>query len=189
MSLPKCETLKPSMRTVIKAMSILALATIVTLQITNANIWLFEQRQSSVTVSGLQSRSPTANLFKFALFRTVMQQPSLFLLTYIEHRLVLCTAVQLFSTATVATLYLCLWAYSAMLPLYAGVIRGGLWVLESQIQAYIYIRDGIVVQCIRYSCTVTSVVCLSSVCNTCAPYSGGSNFRQYFYGIRYLGIH
>jgi len=34
------------------------------------------------------------------------------------------------------------------------------------------------------------VVCLSVVCNVCAPglpYSGGSNFRQYFYGIRYLG--
>jgi len=29
-------------------------------------------------------------------------------------------------------------------------------------------------------------VCLS-VCNAHAPYSGGSNFRQYFYGIRYLG--
>ena len=28
---------------------------------------------------------------------------------------------------------------------------------------------------------------LSSVCNFRAPYSGGSNFRQYFYGIRYLG--
>jgi len=32
-----------------------------------------------------------------------------------------------------------------------------------------------------------SVVCLSVVCNVCAPYSGGSNFRQYFYGIRYFG--
>jgi len=30
-------------------------------------------------------------------------------------------------------------------------------------------------------------VCLSVVCNVRAPYSGGSNFRQYFYGIRYLG--
>ena len=33
-------------------------------------------------------------------------------------------------------------------------------------------------------------VCLSvclSVCNVRAPYSGGSNFRQYFYGVRYLG--
>jgi len=28
--------------------------------------------------------------------------------------------------------------------------------------------------------------CLS-VCNTGAPYSGGWNFPQYFYGIRYLG--
>ena len=32
-----------------------------------------------------------------------------------------------------------------------------------------------------------SVICLSVVCNVRAPYSGGSNFRQYFYGIRYLG--
>jgi len=33
-----------------------------------------------------------------------------------------------------------------------------------------------------------SPVRLSSVvCNVRAPYSGGSNFRQYFYGIRYLG--
>jgi len=31
-----------------------------------------------------------------------------------------------------------------------------------------------------------SVVCLS-VGNARAPYTGGSNFRQYFYGIRYLG--
>jgi len=30
-------------------------------------------------------------------------------------------------------------------------------------------------------------VCLSVVCNVRAPYSGGSNFRQYFYGISYLG--
>ena len=33
-----------------------------------------------------------------------------------------------------------------------------------------------------------SVVCLSSVvCNVRAPYSGGSDFRQYFYDVRYLG--
>jgi len=33
-----------------------------------------------------------------------------------------------------------------------------------------------------------SLVCrLSVVCNIHAPYSGGSNFPQYFYGIRYLG--
>jgi len=30
-------------------------------------------------------------------------------------------------------------------------------------------------------------VCLLSVCNVRAPYSRGSDFRQYFYGIRYLG--
>jgi len=27
----------------------------------------------------------------------------------------------------------------------------------------------------------------SVVCNARAPYAGGSNFRQYFYGIRYVG--
>ena len=32
-----------------------------------------------------------------------------------------------------------------------------------------------------------SPVRLSVVCNVRAPYSGGLNFRQYFYGIRYLG--
>jgi len=32
-------------------------------------------------------------------------------------------------------------------------------------------------------CRPPSVVCLSVVCNVRAPYSGGSNFRQYFYGI------
>ena len=34
-----------------------------------------------------------------------------------------------------------------------------------------------------------SPVHLSSVCNIRAPYSGGSNFWQYFYSIRYLGHH
>jgi len=32
-----------------------------------------------------------------------------------------------------------------------------------------------------------SVCLLSVVCNARAPYSGGLNFRQYFYGFRYLG--
>jgi len=32
-----------------------------------------------------------------------------------------------------------------------------------------------------------SVICPSVVCNVRATYSGGSSFRQYFYGIRYLG--
>jgi len=32
-----------------------------------------------------------------------------------------------------------------------------------------------------------AVARLSVVCNVRAPYSGGSNFRQYFYSIRYLG--
>ena len=36
-----------------------------------------------------------------------------------------------------------------------------------------------------YAIARLSVVCLS-VCNARAPYSGGSDFRQYFYGIRYL---
>ena len=36
-------------------------------------------------------------------------------------------------------------------------------------------------------CYRPSVCRLSSVCNARAPNSGGSNFRQYFYGIRYLG--
>jgi len=30
-------------------------------------------------------------------------------------------------------------------------------------------------------------VCLSVVCNVRVPYSGSSDFQQYFYGIRYLG--
>ena len=38
-----------------------------------------------------------------------------------------------------------------------------------------------------YAIARPSDVCLSVVCNVRAPYSGGSNFRQYFYGIRYLG--
>ena len=36
-------------------------------------------------------------------------------------------------------------------------------------------------------CYRPSVCRLSVVCNVRAPYSGGSDFRQYFYGIRYLG--
>ena len=44
--------------------------------------------------------------------------------------------------------------------------------------------------CCRPSVCLSSVcrlsVCLS-VCNVRAPYLGGSNFRQYFYGIRYIG--
>jgi len=39
-----------------------------------------------------------------------------------------------------------------------------------------------------YAIARPSVVCLSSVvCNVRAPYSGGSYFRQYFYGISYPG--
>jgi len=38
-----------------------------------------------------------------------------------------------------------------------------------------------------YAIARPSVCRLSVVCNVRAPYSGGSNFRQYFYGIRYLG--
>jgi len=37
-----------------------------------------------------------------------------------------------------------------------------------------------------YAIARPSVVCQSSVvCNVRAPYSGGTNFRQYFYGARY----
>jgi len=39
----------------------------------------------------------------------------------------------------------------------------------------------------RPSVVCLSVVCRLPVCNVRAPYSGGSDFRQYFYGIRYLG--
>jgi len=41
--------------------------------------------------------------------------------------------------------------------------------------------------CYRPSVCLSSVDCLSVVCNARAPYSGGSNFPQYFYGIWYLG--
>jgi len=37
-----------------------------------------------------------------------------------------------------------------------------------------------------YAIARQSVVCLS-ICNVRAPFSGGSNFQQYLYGIRYLG--
>jgi len=41
---------------------------------------------------------------------------------------------------------------------------------------------------VRYMLSpVRSSVCLSSVGNARAPYSGGGNFKQYFYGIWYLG--
>jgi len=36
-------------------------------------------------------------------------------------------------------------------------------------------------------CYRPSVCRLSVVCNVRVPYSGGWNFRQYFYGVRYLG--
>jgi len=38
-----------------------------------------------------------------------------------------------------------------------------------------------------YAVVRPSVVCLSVVGNVHAPHSGGWNFRQYFYGVRYLG--
>ena len=41
--------------------------------------------------------------------------------------------------------------------------------------------------CSLYAIARPSVVCLSLVCNVRAPYSGGSYFPQYFYGIWYLG--
>ena len=37
-----------------------------------------------------------------------------------------------------------------------------------------------------YAIARPSVCRLSVVCNVHAPYWGGSDFRQYFYGIRYL---
>jgi len=37
------------------------------------------------------------------------------------------------------------------------------------------------------TCCRVSPVCRLSACNARAPYSGGCNFPQYFYGIRYLG--
>jgi len=37
-----------------------------------------------------------------------------------------------------------------------------------------------------YAIARPSVCSLSVVCNVRAPYSGGSNFREYFYGIRYI---
>ena len=40
---------------------------------------------------------------------------------------------------------------------------------------------------VRLSSVASLSVCQSVVCNVRSPYSGGSNFRQYFYGIRYLG--
>jgi len=41
--------------------------------------------------------------------------------------------------------------------------------------------------CLRHFRYMLSSVRLSVVCNARAPYSGGSNFRQYFYGIWYVG--
>jgi len=38
---------------------------------------------------------------------------------------------------------------------------------------------------VRYLLSPIRLSCV--VCNVRAPYSGGSDFRQYFYGIRYLG--
>ena len=40
---------------------------------------------------------------------------------------------------------------------------------------------------VRFAIYCRPSVCLSVVCNVRAPYSGGSDFRQYFYGVRYLG--
>ena len=37
------------------------------------------------------------------------------------------------------------------------------------------------------SCLLYAVARPSVVCNACAPYSGGCNFPQFFYGIWYLG--
>ena len=40
--------------------------------------------------------------------------------------------------------------------------------------------------CYRPSVCLSVICRLSIVCNARAPYSGGSNLQQYFYGIRYL---
>jgi len=52
-----------------------------------------------------------------------------------------------------------------------------------------FMTGSVVLANVRYllSPVRLSVVCLSVLSNVRAPYSGGSNFRQYFYGIRYLG--
>jgi len=50
---------------------------------------------------------------------------------------------------------------------------------ERELELYAVARLSVV----RLSSVCLSV-CMSSVCNARAPYSGGSNFQQYFYGIR-----
>ena len=58
--------------------------------------------------------------------------------------------------------------------------------LHTAATTHVYVRY--MLSPVRLSSVVCrlSVVCLS-VGNTCAPYSGGCNFRQYFYGIWYVG--
>jgi len=52
------------------------------------------------------------------------------------------------------------------------------WLFSSGVIIHYFLAN------VRY---MLSPVRLSSVCNVRAPYSGGSNFRHYFYRIKYLG--
>jgi len=60
-------------------------------------------------------------------------------------------------------------------------------------QKFIYVSDNFSLVCVTLSCPANKhfisvgICCCPSVCNVRAPYSDGSNFRQYFYGIRYPG--
>jgi len=57
--------------------------------------------------------------------------------------------------------------------------------LVYRMRARNHITDALI--SLRSLCYRPSVCRLSVVCNVRALYLGGSNFRQYFYGIRYLG--
>ena len=71
----------------------------------------------------------------------------------------------------------------------SGELPGGIFLLTEQSQlsflANVNSRSRLL-----YAIARPSVVCLSSVsvvCNVRAPYSGCSNFRQFFYGVWHLG--
>ena len=61
-------------------------------------------------------------------------------------------------------------------------VEGGKFICNSPVFSE---REFTFAICYRPSFCLSSV-CRLSVCNVRAPYSGGSNFRQYFYGIRYI---
>ena len=69
-------------------------------------------------------------------------------------------------------LYLCALIFKAKERRHAGHLPGCRTVVS-------FIRER---ELVRYN----AIARPSVVCNSRAPYSGGSNFRQYFYGIRYL---